>query len=349
MTSSLTDDANGGAIETIIAAATNGIALGNYTFIIYSNTTGTADAGVYTVNITDSTDPTSSGMTVEHIMTLNGVGYGNLADGNFVQTSDPIVLDLGNSGLAFSTQENGVQFDINGDGVKDQVAWTANGEGGILALDVNGSGKIENGNELFTPNFAGGHFASGIAALASLDTNHDGVIDSHDPAFSQLMVWQDANHNGVSDSGELAKLSDLGIKSIDLATMTGTGPVDGQNIAATGSFTYANGSKGSFVEADLDTSFGKPDAAAQGTDSLHPTLGGMDHVVDFAPPGHGELNFSAINPGVPAGGEQSHFTFTDAPLMHDTYGDNSAAAAKMALAILQAGGTVDTAHLPVAH
>jgi hypothetical protein len=75
----------------------------------------------------------------------------------------------------------------------------------------------------------------------------------------------------------------------------------------------------------------------------------MDHVVDFTPVGHGELNFSAINPGVPAGGEQSHFTFVDAPLMHDTFGDNSAAAAKMALAILQAGGTVDTAHLPVAH
>ena len=263
-------------------------------------------------------------------------------------TTDPIVLDLGNSGLAFTSSANGVQFDINGDGAKDQVAWTANGEDGILALDVNGSGKIENGSELFTPGFAGGHFANGIAALASLDANHDGVIDSHDPAFSQLVVWQDANHNGVSDAGELTKLSDLGIKSIDLGTTAGTGSIDGQHVAATGTFTYVDGSKGSFAEVDFDTTLGTPSSSASGT---HSDLlkGGMDHVVDFTPAGHGELNFAAINPGVPAGGEQSHFTFVDAPLMHDTYGDNSAAAAKMALAILQAGGTVDTAHLPVAH
>ena len=59
---------------------------------------------------------------------------------------------------------NGVSFDINGDGVPDQVAWTASNDG-ILAYDVNGSGTIENGTELFTPNFAGGNYASGLAAL----------------------------------------------------------------------------------------------------------------------------------------------------------------------------------------
>ena len=90
VTSSLTDDANNGAIETIIATATNNIPTGNYTFIIYSDTSSTADAGIYTVNITDSTDPNSGGMTVEHIMTLDNVGFGNLADGNFVKTSDPV-------------------------------------------------------------------------------------------------------------------------------------------------------------------------------------------------------------------------------------------------------------------
>jgi T1SS-143 domain-containing protein len=266
-------------------------------------------------------------------------------------TTDPIVLDLGKSGLAFTSQGNGVQFDINGDGAKDQVAWTANGEGGILALDVDGSGKIENGNELFTPGFAGGHFANGIAALASLDANHDGVIDSKDPAFSQLVVWQDANHNGVSDAGELTKLTDLGIKSIDLATTADAASIDGQHVAATGTFTYVDGSKGSFVEVDFDTTLGTtstPTGAANGTHSDLPKSG-MDQVVDFTPAGHGELNFAAINPGVPAGGEKFQFSTVDAPLMHDAFGDNSAAAAKMALAILQAGGTVDTAHLPVAH
>ena len=92
------------------------------------------------------------------------------------------------------------------------------------------------------------------------------MIDSHDTAFNQLVVWQDANHNGISDTGELTKLADLGIKSIDLGTTAGTGPVDGQNIAATGSFTYADGSKGAFVEVDLDASLG----AAPAQPDSHP-------------------------------------------------------------------------------
>ena len=165
------------------------------------------------------------------------------------------MLDLGTPGISFSSLENGVSFDINGDGAKDRLAWTANGKDGMLALDLDGSGKIENGNELFTPGFNGGEFADGIAALASLDGNHDGVIDSRDHAFGELVVWQDTNHNGVSDGGELVKLGDLGIRSIDLATSPGA-PIDGQNIAGVGSFTYADGTIGTFVEVDLDASLG---------------------------------------------------------------------------------------------
>ena len=83
---------------------------------------------------------------------LSGTTISNLTSliGNHV---DPIVLDLGAPGISFSSVSDGVSFDINGDGVKDQVAWTT-GNDGILAYDVNGSGTIENGTELFTPNFA---------------------------------------------------------------------------------------------------------------------------------------------------------------------------------------------------
>lgn len=173
---------------------------------------------------------------------------------------DPIVLDLGDQGISFSSIGEGVQFDINADGASDQVAWTVNGQDGILALDVDGSGKIEGGKELFTPNFNGGQFADGIAALASLDGNHDGVIDGQDQAFGELVVWQDANHNGVSETDELAKLGDLGITGISLNATPGGAPIDGQNIAGTGSFTYADGSTGTFVEVDLDASLGTASA-----------------------------------------------------------------------------------------
>ncbi|MDE5452826.1 VWA domain-containing protein [Bradyrhizobium sp. CSA112] len=251
---------------------------------------------------------------------------------------DPIVLDLGAHGISFSSISDGVQFDINGDGAQDQTAWTGDGQDGILALDLDGSGRIESGNELFTPNFNGGHFADGIAALASLDGNHDGVIDTGDQAFGDLVVWRDANHNGVSEGGELIKLSDLDIKSIDLATTAGA-PIDGQTIAGVGSFTYADGTTGTFVEVDLDASLG----ASVPADTAHHELPqGLDQILSFGPD-HGELTFPASGPA--GEGELMHFTTVDQPLTHDAFGDTSAAAAKMALAVIQAGGTVDTAHL----
>lgn len=243
---------------------------------------------------------------------FNAIGAGDIL--SYASVADPIVLDLDHNGVAFSSLENGVSFDINGDGAKDQLAWTADGQDGILALDLDGSGKIESGNELFTPNFNGGHFADGIAALASLDGNHDGVIDGNDATFRDLVVWQDANHNGVSDGGELIKLTDLGITSIGLATTPGS-PIDGQTIAGIGSFTYADGATGTFVEVDLDASLGAP------------------------------LELSFPQGDSEGAGTLTHFTAVDQPLMHDANGDTSAAASKLALAIVQAGGTVDTAHL----
>lgn len=174
--------------------------------------------------------------------------------------ADPIVLDLGTSGVSFTSLQNGVSFDINGDGVTDRVAWTA-GNDGILAFDVNGNGTIDNGNELFTPNFAGGHYASGLAALVSLDSNGDGVIDSADAALAKLEVWQDSNHNGVADAGELSSLADNGIAAINLDGTPADGTIDGQQLQTQGSFSYADGSTGTFVEVALDTALGTPPGA----------------------------------------------------------------------------------------
>ena len=143
------------------------------------------------------------------LIDLYGVTLNNLSQLITNGVVDPIVLDLGTPGISFTSLSNGVSFDINGDGVPDQVAWTA-GNDGILAYDVNGSGTIENGNELFTPNFAGGNYASGLAALASLDSNGDGVINSADADFGKLLVWQDTNHDGIADAGELSSLADHG-------------------------------------------------------------------------------------------------------------------------------------------
>ncbi len=191
---------------------------------------------------------------------------------------DPIVLDLDRNGFAFSSVDHGVAFDINADGHKDQIAWTSGD--GILAYDLNGNGTIDNGSEIFTPDFNGGKYASGIEALASLDTNGDGKIDGHDAAFTDLAIWLDANNNGISDAGELLSLTDHGVTEISLSTDQTGGTEDGQMVFSKGEFTFADGSTGSFLEVGFDTIFGSGgDGHAvfgtNGNDVLHGGMGAV--------------------------------------------------------------------------
>jgi hypothetical protein len=135
------------------------------------------------------------------------------------------------------------------------MAWTVGGDG-ILALDVDGNGTIDNGTEIFSPSFAGGEHASSLAALASLDSNGDGLIDSGDIAYDKLQVWQDLNHDGVSDAGELTGLAALGITGINLGATPVDGYLNGQQVLSEGTFNYADGSTGGFVEVGFETELG---------------------------------------------------------------------------------------------
>jgi len=191
---------------------------------------------------------------------------------------DPIVLDLDHNSYSFSGVENGIHFDINADGAKDQIAWNTSNDG-ILAYDVNGDGKIDSGSEIFTPDFNGGKFASGAAALASLDSNGDGIIDADDEAFSKLLIWQDTNGDGVGEAGELSHLSDHGISGIGTATTApAVDTIDGQTIAGEGTVYYADGSTGNYVEVHLDAILGDGGNVDAGTASG--TSGADTFVID---------------------------------------------------------------------
>ena len=61
---------------------------------------------------------------------------------------DPLIIDLDRDGVFTKSKENGVYFDFDGDGFKEKTAWVDDGDG-LLVLDRNGNGVIDNGSELF--------------------------------------------------------------------------------------------------------------------------------------------------------------------------------------------------------
>jgi Ca2+-binding RTX toxin-like protein len=129
-----------------------------------------------------------------------------------------MMFDIGNDGIAIEDKAaSPAHFDFDGDGFAEAVSWNA-GADGILAVDADGSGRIENGAELIAANAAGANATS--RAIATLDSNGDGVIDAADADFSKLQIWVDADRDGFTDEGELTGLSDLDIQAIDVATST---------------------------------------------------------------------------------------------------------------------------------
>jgi hypothetical protein len=125
------------------------------------------------------------------------------------------------------------------------VGWVG-GADGLLVLDRNANGRIDDGRELFgaiTPLPDGSRAGHGFNALAALDSNHDGVVNAADGQFRQLQVWIDGNHDGVTDAGELKGLVELGITGLNLAHVASDRVDHGNGIGLVGSYTTADGSE----------------------------------------------------------------------------------------------------------
>ena len=153
----------------------------------------------------------------------------------------PIAIDLNGDGFSFTdVDDSNVFFDINGDGWRRKVAWL-NPNDGLLAIDENNNGKVDDGLELSFARFKQGA-QTDLQGLAAFDSNGDGKFTALDAKWAQFGVWQDANSNGVSDAGEFRGLGDLGITEVGLTSDGQFRVINGQTVHGLGTATKADGS-----------------------------------------------------------------------------------------------------------
>ena len=163
----------------------------------------------------------------------------------FVKTCDPLVINL-NDNIA-SVSDTKIRFDIDGDGELDTVNRLSAGSG-YLALDKNGDGKINDGNELF-----GSKSGDGFADLAKYDLDRNGWIDEADEIWDKLKIWV-TDENGHE---QLYSLSEAGIGALCLNKVaTDFADTDENNdkkafVRSTGVFLYESGAVGTLQHLDL--------------------------------------------------------------------------------------------------
>ena len=120
---------------------------------------------------------------------------------------DPLVINF--SGTAAQLSDEKSSFDLNNDGIAEEIAQLQSGSG-FLALDLNGDGVINNGSELFGPSTG-----DGFQELALFDGDNNHWIDENDEIYEKLAVWtKDGSGKDV-----LQKLSEAGIGAIHLGAV----------------------------------------------------------------------------------------------------------------------------------
>lgn len=154
---------------------------------------------------------------------------------------DPLILNFDGRGVQLDPQQT--NFDLDSDGEAEAIATLAAGSA-YLALDGDGNGTIDRGNELFGPSTN-----NGFAELARWDSDGNGFIDSGDPVFAQLRLFR--------PGAALQTLAERDVGAIFLgavasaARLTDTGNQSLGQLRATSFYLTNSGSAGLAQELDL--------------------------------------------------------------------------------------------------
>ncbi len=167
------------------------------------------------------------------------------------EVQSPIALDLDGDGIETVNVNQGAYFDHDANGFAEQTGWVGSDDG-LLVYDRNNDGMIDTGREAFgntTLLLNGTPADNGFKALAELDDNKDGKIDSQDAIWSNLKVWQDYDGDGYSSGDELWSFSHVVVSSINTGYTNST-YIDpqGNEHRQVGSFTRADGTTGTAAD-----------------------------------------------------------------------------------------------------
>lgn len=154
--------------------------------------------------------------------------------------ASPLVLDLDDSGTIdlLSLESSQAFWDNDQNGFRSHSGWISAVDG-LLAIDLNENGSIDDNGELF-----GTATTDGFSVLANYDSNADGVVTSEDAVWDDLIIWQDHDEDGLSEIGEIYTLSDFDIISINLTNVEVNQVNEGHAVTNTGTFIVDDGVSG---------------------------------------------------------------------------------------------------------
>ena len=165
----------------------------------------------------------------------------------FLHFVDPVVLDLDGNGIDLRSVQDGVVYDIKGDGSEVQTGFVQ-GDDALLFFDSNGDGVCTSGKEMFGDQEGD---ANGFAEMSRYDENHDGVLNSEDAIYKDLKVWNDLNGDGKSQKDEIRTLEAAGVSELSLGYDDIFEENAGNMITQDGAFTRNDGTRGRMVDVQF--------------------------------------------------------------------------------------------------
>lgn len=161
-----------------------------------------------------------------------------------VEFTDPLIINFEGNYADLSDEK--FEFDLDADGDQELISYLSS-SGGMLAIDKNQDGVINDGTELF-----GALSGNGFADLAQYDEDGNNYIDEADSVFDDLLIW-----NKTADQDSLQTLAEAGVGAIYLGSTETPFDLKGEDnqhngqVRSSGFYLTESGDVGTVQQVDM--------------------------------------------------------------------------------------------------